>query len=158
MNRLLVLLSLLIVLSCATRPSSDFRRGDAEAAIDRMNESMERAAAIGNVQGMVDIYADDAVLMPPNDPPITGLDGIRQYWSGLLSAGKIEFDIVTDNVVQSGDLAAERGHYEMTIRPPGRAPISDSGKFVVIWRKIDGRWRNVTDIFNSNRSASAPIQ
>jgi ketosteroid isomerase-like protein len=92
--------------------------------------------------------------MPPNSPPVTGSDEIRRFWTGFLATGSINATLTTDDVDQSGDLAVERGRYEMTIVPVnGTAPVHDAGKYVVSWRKINGQWRATNDIFNSSSPA-----
>src|SRR5256885_1539863 len=96
------------------------------------------------------------VTTPESRPSVVtvacrGGDAIRQFWSGLLATGKIEAAIATDSVVQSGDLASEIGHYALTITPKGApAPIKDSGKYVITWRRTGGQWRAISDIFNSD--------
>ena len=37
---------------------------------------------------------------------------------------------------------------------PGGEPLTDTGKYVVVWRKIDGKWKAAADIFNSDLPAS----
>jgi ketosteroid isomerase-like protein len=106
---------------------------------------------------MMSIYADDAVLMPPNAPAFRGRDAIRQFWSGLLGMGKIEAEIAADTVVQSGDLATEVGHFALTITPPNApAPVKDRGKYVITWRRTGGQWKAIYDIFNSDLPAPPP--
>ena len=125
---------------------------DAEEAIRKMDREFGAAAHAGNVDGMMTTYAADAVLMPPNLPAFRGRDAIRQFWSGLLASGKIDANVVADKVIQSGDMAAELGHYALKITPKGGGtPIEDNGKFVLVWRKVGGQWRAISDIFNSDR-------
>jgi len=103
---------------------------------------------------MMATYADDAVLMPPNFPAFRGRDAIRQFWTGFLSAGQVEATVEADKVIQSCDMAAELGHYSLKITPKGGGnPIEDNGKFVLVWRKVGGQWRAISDTFNSDRPA-----
>lgn len=149
MKRLVVFAALALA-GCASMPSTS---NDAESAIRKMDAEFSAAARAGNVDGMMAIYAADAVLMPPNLPAFRGRDAIRQFWSGFLAAGTIDATVAPDTVWQSGDMATELGHYELTITPKGAAPIHDKGKFVLTWKKIDGQWRAAADIFNSDLSA-----
>lgn len=127
---------------------------DAEQAIRKMDEEFSAAARAGNVDGMMAIYADDAVLMPPNFPAFRGRDAVRQFWSGFLAAGQIDATVAADRVIQSGDLAVEIGHYNLKITPKGGgAPIEDNGKFTLTWQRRGGQWKGIYDIFNSDRPA-----
>lgn len=142
----------LFLFACATRPTADISAGDAENAIRRLDAGFNSAIARGDVNGMMEMYAEDAVLMPPNTPPMRGRDAVRQYWTAFMGIGRVEGTVTTDDVEQSGELATEVGHYTMTITPTaaGAPPVRDSGKFLVAWRKTDGKWRVYADIFNSD--------
>src|SRR6266542_3517446 len=111
MKRLAVLGTLLLA-ACASMPSND-----AGEAIRSMSRDFGTAAGSGNVDAMMSIYADDAVLMPPNLPAFRGRNAIRQFWSGFLGAGKIEATLTPDNIMQSCDMATEVGHYALSITP-----------------------------------------
>jgi ketosteroid isomerase-like protein len=54
----------------------------------------------------------------------------------------------------SGDMALDRGTYQLMIAPSGRAQ-NDTGKYVVVWRKIGNEWKAAADIFNSDRPPAA---
>jgi ketosteroid isomerase-like protein len=91
------------------------------------------------------LYADDAVLMPPNSPAFNGRAAVEKFWGGLVSmGGGTDVDLIVDDIAISGDVAIERGHYELT------KPFPDSGKYVVVWRNRGGKWLITHDIFNSN--------
>ena len=154
MKRTLIVIAIFFA-ACATRPSRDFQSGDAEAVIHRASADFTRAVNAGNVDAIVSAYGDSAVLMPPNAPAFRGKDSIRKFWSGFLAIGKFDGSLVTDDVIQSGDLAVETGHYELTITPKGSTTtVKDSGKYLVAWQKVDGKWRIERDIFNSNLPAA----
>lgn len=143
--------ALLLGACCSMSSSSHYRSGDADSAIRRMDVDFGNALGAGNVDQMMSIYDADSILMPPNAPPFNGPASIRQFWSGFLGVGKLEGTLTPDNIVQACDMASEAGHYELTITPKGGgAPIRDSGKYVVTWRKRKGRWVALYDIFNSN--------
>lgn len=61
--------------------------------------------------------------------------------------------LVVRDVVASGDLASETGHYEWTLTPKtgGGKAIADSGKYVVVWKKkSDGSYKLFRDIWNND--------
>jgi uncharacterized protein (TIGR02246 family) len=149
MKRLCVVLPFLFAACASMAPAND-----AEQAIRAMDAGFSAASRSGNVDGMMSIYADDAVLMPPNFPSFRGRDAIRQFWSGFLGQGQIDATVAPDRVIQSGDLAVEIGHYNLKVTPKGGgAPVEDNGKFTLTWQRRDGQWKAVYDIFNSDRPA-----
>lgn len=149
MKRFSVLVPLILAACASTMPATD-----AEEAIRKMDREFSAAARAGNVDGMMNTYAADAVLMAPNFPAFRGRDAIRQFWSGFVAAGQVDATVEADQVIQSCDMAVELGHYALKITPKGGgAPIEDNGKYVLAWRKIGGQWKAVSDIFNSDRPA-----
>ena len=142
-----ILIALLIGLALPLMAADDVGK-----MIRANTESFESAMRAGNVDGFMAFYANDAVLMPPNAPAFNGVENVRKFWSGLLSMGKTDVDLVTDDVITSGELAVERGHFELTL------PFKDSGKYIVVWRKRDGKWQIIDDIFNSSLAPPAPAE
>jgi ketosteroid isomerase-like protein len=107
---------------------------DARADAKALAEMFEAGARAGDVERMV----------APNIPTMLGTDAIRKFWSGMLQGGKVDIDLMADDFVVTDDVVVERGRYAVN------APVQDSGKYVLILRKHDGKWRAVTDIFNSD--------
>jgi ketosteroid isomerase-like protein len=126
------------------------------AAILKADSAFAIAANSGSLDGIVALYAEDASLLPPNEPAAKGQQAIRQYWGRFLDAYTLRFELSTDEMDGRSDLAYVRGHYTLTASPKakGGTAVSDQGKFVeVLKRQADGSWRYVIDIFNSDMPA-----
>jgi uncharacterized protein (TIGR02246 family) len=117
--------------------------------IERHNARAERCYAAGDADGLVSIFAADAVQMPPHMPALVGREAIRQFWSEAFNAGKWEFRIRTHAVEVQGTLALERGTYDVRFTASPSAPMpsfEDRGNYLVHWRReADGEWRVATD-------------
>lgn len=100
------------------------------------------------------LYIEDGAVMPPNAPIGKGRAAIEQTWAGLLAIPGFELQILPEEITVSdaGDMALDRGTYQLTIAPSGKT-INDTGKYVVVWRKVDGEWKAAADIFNSDLPA-----
>jgi uncharacterized protein (TIGR02246 family) len=112
------------------------------ASIDRW---LERVRA-KDAEAIAQFYAEDGAVMPPNMPMAQGRDAVQRTWQAMLQApGNLTFQ--TEQIVfsSSGDMALDRGTYRFG---------EDVGKYVVVWRKIDGEWKAAADIFNSDRPAA----
>lgn len=48
----------------------------------------------------------------------------------------------------AAEMAYEIGTYRLQLR----GPAQDEGKYLVVWKKAEGRWRVAADMFNSNRA------
>ena len=148
MKRLFWVAALAILAAGASAKSAS---NDAEAGIRRANGEVSANVHAANAQAIVDnYYAPDAVAMAPNQPALHGRDAIRKFWADLFTNGAVDLTLTSDNVTQSGNVAVEMGHYDLSITPPGGQVIKDKGKYLVMWKKANGRWWAVEDIFNSD--------
>jgi ketosteroid isomerase-like protein len=46
-------------------------------------------------------------------------------------------------------MALDLGTYNLALAPGGTTQ-TDTGKYVVVWRKVGGEWKAAADIFNSD--------
>lgn len=101
------------------------------------------------------LYTDDGAVMPPNGPIGKGHEAIEKTWASLMQTPGIDLTFAPEQITvsQSGDMALDRGTYRLTVAPDGK-PQQDTGKYVVVWRKVDGTWKAAADIFNSDLPAA----
>ncbi len=101
---------------------------------------------------MAEIYAENGALMPPNSQSVNGRAAIEEFFAGFHAAG-LGVEIQDSEAYAHGDVGYKIGTY--TIRDAEGA-TTDEGKYVEIWRYIDGSWQMHRDIFNSNLPLSTP--
>src|SRR5262245_8238799 len=101
------------------------------------------------------LYTDDGAVMPANGPIGKGHAAIEKTWVSLLQTPGFDLTFAPEQIVvaQSGDMALDRGTYRLTVAPAGK-PQHDTGKYVVVWRKVGGTWKAAADIFNSDLPAT----
>jgi uncharacterized protein (TIGR02246 family) len=150
------------VLACGPgRHASDSRNSAApdglspadSAGIVRTDSAFQAAANAGDATGVAAVYATDASLLPPNLPLRRGRTAIKGFWSGLLEAYTVTFEVAPDVIEGRGKLAYNMGHYRFTAVPKSKsaAGFADEGKFVEILKKqSDGSWKYIVDIYNSD--------
>ena len=80
-----------------------------------------------------------------------GPEAIEQTWASMMRTPGFDLNISPEQIIisSSGDMALDRGTYQLTISAAG-SPQTDTGKYVVVWRKVDGVWKAAADIFNSD--------
>jgi len=100
------------------------------------------------------LYAEDGAVMPPNGPIGKGRTAIQQTWASMMGTPGFDLTFTPEQILvsSSGDMALDRGTYNLTIAPGGTKQ-TDTGKYVVVWRKIGGEWKAAADIFNSDKPA-----
>ncbi len=105
--------------------------------------------------GIAALYAEDGAVMPPNAPIGKGHAAIQRTWASMMQTPGFALTFAPEQIVvsASGDMALDRGTYSLTIAPDGITQ-TDTGKYVVVWRKIGSEWKAAADIFNTDLPAS----
>lgn len=121
-------------------------------AIDSVSAVYNAAVAARDTNAIVNMYADDAHLMPANAPRADGKDAVRQGWVGFLSIPGMELTSVSNTkiVSEAGDMVVDLGSFVFKFEPQPGKPITDTGKYTTVFRKVNGEWKIVVDMFNSD--------
>lgn len=121
-----------------------------EQKIIQLNEQWAAAIAAKNIDGTIAPYAPAAVYLLPNAEPAKG-DAIRQAWSEVLQLPEMSLSFAPTHIGfdAAGTVAYDVGTYSFSFQSPA-GKVEDHGKYVDIWRKIDGEWKVVVDIFNTS--------
>lgn len=102
----------------------------------------------GDIPALAALYTDDATLLPPGAPPMSGQDAIAAFWAAA-SKGFGNARLTTLDVQAIGDsVAVEVGALRMQTKT--QPPQQVTGKYLVVWVLIDGQWKLRTDIWNSD--------
>ena len=170
MTRTLLLLSvtalLLLLPACQAGEKSGNNTAEVNAAA-AVNIGADEQAIRGQVDrwlqlvkakdaaGIAALYAEDGAVMPPNAPIGKGRAAIQQAWASMMRTPGFDLTFAPEQIVvsASGDMALDRGTYNLTIAPDGTTQ-TDTGKYVVVWRKIGSEWKAAADIFNTDLPAS----
>ena len=105
--------------------------------------------------GIAQLYTEDGAVMPSNVAKATGRAAIQKVWADMMATPGFDLTFAPEQIIvsSSGDMALDRGAYRLTVAPGGTAQ-TDTGKYIVVWRKIDGEWKAAADIFNSDLPAA----
>jgi uncharacterized protein (TIGR02246 family) len=120
-----------------------------EAAIRAGTTAWADAYNAGDGAAMAAFYAEDAVLLPPNAPPVSGRAAIGEFLaadSANTRAAGLKFKLPGDGPAQvSGDLAYESGSAHVV--DASGATVA-TGKYIGVFNRIDGKWLLVRDTWN----------
>lgn len=117
---------------------------DAIAAVNaRLVDAFERQDAAA----AADCYTLDGKLMTPHAEPHVGRAAIQHVVSEGFVGGVRHLTLETVTLEVIGDMAWEEGLF--TTADAGGERL-DHGKYIVIWKQVDGEWLMARDIMSTN--------
>jgi uncharacterized protein (TIGR02246 family) len=129
------------------------------AAVHALAEALRQAVNGADVEGIVDCWAADGVMLPPNHAAVYGRSAIRDYFSRVFASRRLTFTFTDASVGIFGDVAVERLHYTTAAAALDGAMTDDVGKGIhICTRRADGTWQLAQDIWNSDRSPNSSAE
>jgi ketosteroid isomerase-like protein len=170
MTRRIAAVAWLALAACAPKPETPEQMAaritaesdSARTAIEAANARFVRYVGAGKADSAALNYAEDAVLMMPNEPALRGRAAIQAKLAEWMGYGTWQMTATTTRVDANGPMAVELGTNSMALTPGPTAPAGmaamfpDTGKYVTYWKKVDGQWLIAADIGNSSRALPTP--
>lgn len=143
--------------SCANEAAKTeapaFSLDSAKAAIAASNKIYGDCFAKGDSTAFVACYTSDASLNAPNMPRLNGPQAINAFFTGGYSQGIRNIILNTEEVMGGKDAVIEIGKYDLQA---DKGVSIDKGKYIVIWKEENGKWKMHRDIFNSDMPPPPP--
>jgi uncharacterized protein (TIGR02246 family) len=121
--------------------------GDSRQAIEAAVRRYVEASNQGDADALASLYADDAMLLPPDHEPVRGRAAIGDFWRQGTDEG---LEVTTLTVEVEGDLGYLVGRYHL---PATDEEPADSGKYVMCLKRQKGAWKLTADIWNRSGEA-----
>lgn len=147
----LVLSALLLPITAqAAKPASE----DAvKTAVTQQLNHYEAALNASDVNGVMTLYADDAVFMPQNSLPAVGRKAVREAYRQVFDAIKLDVRFTIDEIRPlSRDWVFARTRSNGTVKIlTGDQQTSAEGnqEIFLLHRETDGQWRFARYIFST---------
>jgi len=122
--------------------------------VRRRSEQLVEAENRKDLDAVMTFYAQEAVIQPPGAPAVQGQEAIRQlYTSFFREVPFVSFTATNTalHVARGGDLAYETGINRFLL-DKGGARVEEVGKYLGVWRKVDGEWRLAAISFSSDQA------
>jgi uncharacterized protein (TIGR02246 family) len=124
--------------------------GADEAAIRAQTASWEKAYNGDDAKAVAAQYAEDALLLPPGASGVTGRAAILEFFTkdiaGSKAAGAVFVLSPKTDVGVSGNIGWESGTYKVTVK----GAVVETGKFLSVSRRQDGKWHYIRDTWNAD--------
>ena len=129
--------------------NEEVRGADVARRIRAIDQEFMDSVAAKDVARVAALYADDARILMPGRPLISGSAEIRDFWTAAL-AGLVEaITLETTDIQASGDLAYCVGQNTIVLRPAGEPSREERGKYAVVYRREPaGEWKIVVDSYS----------
>ncbi len=146
---------ILFGLTAFAQPKADLK--SEEQAIKSISKNWLDLTKKHDAAGCAALFADDGVAYSMNREPAVGPAAIKkQFAEQDAKSPKADIDWTTENVevASSGDMAVEYGKYNVKGMGPAGTE-SDEGRYVTVYRKVNGTWKVAADIGTSTKPAPA---
>jgi ketosteroid isomerase-like protein len=124
----------------------------ARAVIAQHNTKFTNAHVSGDVAAIDAMFLPDARSYPPGAPAAIGIDAIHALTVDFLKAGITEFREETTAFYGNAQLIVDEGIYMLTY---GEG-VTERGKYINVWKHVDGNWRIQANIWNADPPQSPP--
>ena len=145
-NHFFVVVILMVVLlgvQCTTQIDQEKVREEIATA----NDDFMALYGAGDVAGLAALYTEDGMILPPNGDFVKGAEAIQGFWQAMMDMGIKGAKLEIIEVEGFVDTAIEVSKCKLL---DGEGQVLDQGKYIVIWKKVDGEWKLHRDIFNSS--------
>jgi len=125
------------------------------AILMQASRDWAKACATGNVELIVSFWADDAIVLPPDQAAVMGKEAIREFvrQSLAIPGFSLTWEPEQATIAEGGDLGYLIEGNQSTFKDTTGMLVTQNGKVTTIWRKDSaGQWKCVIDIWNSNPS------
>jgi len=152
---LLIITPLLVFMRCNNpSPSSDINKPklandstEAAKAVATEQQVFMDAFRRGDSLAVADVYTLDAKVMNAGMPAAEGRDNIIKFFGHIFRNGPLMITTKTLAVWNESRVIIEEGQWIMADKD-GNA--YDHGKYLILWKKENGKWKKFRDCHNSD--------
>jgi len=119
-----------------------------------VTSAFEQAFSRDDLQACIALFAEDAQVLPEHGPAVVGKAAIEQFLKDQMTP-VTTFNTETEMTMVRRDLAIEQGLYR--VRDVRRGSDVEEGKYLHVWRKVNGQWKIFRMIYNTDVAAPTEV-
>lgn len=130
--------------------TADFRRSLQQAVAETRDRHVAAVNA-GDAGAAANLFAPDAVFLPPGLPALVGTAAIRPWFTQVFTSFRVQdFKLEPGAVEERGDMAIEHGSWSATFVPNDASSGRPAGgTYLTVYARLaDGSVRMIRDTFN----------
>ncbi len=106
----------------------------------------------GAADGVANLYADDALLMPPGAPASKGRAAIREFIAADIAKSKAAGISLKNGAVTGVGVSGDAGWLSGTyLVVDASGAMLDTGNYLSVHRRTNGAWPYIRDTWNSDK-------
>jgi uncharacterized protein (TIGR02246 family) len=111
----------------------------------------------GDLEGLMTLYVDDAIVALHGQPALFGKAAVREYFAQRLGKADATFDLQYELRETHGDIAYIISKYWLVAvdRVSGER-YRDAGRSLLVYKKHEGHWKIAADIDQATPDVSWP--
>ena len=129
-----------------TDSTTSFSLADAKTAIEADNAIFAADVKKGDSAALAEHYHSNAQFLMPNSEPVMRAN-MAATMGGMLRMGIKDVKLTLLDLTGNEDLLLETGAYEMY---GDKNTLLDKGKYLVGWKKENGKWKIYRDMINTS--------
>ena len=137
--------------ACKSETKPAFDLANAKKEIEAADQALVEFMAKGDSAGMAAAYSKDGSVMLNNMPSVKGNGPLTTVWGSFIRAGVSKLTLTTLEVWGDENFITEEGLFEIKTKDDAQI---DKGKYLVLWKKEDGKWKLHRDISNTDLPAA----
>jgi len=150
------LTSVLTFAGCQAKPEEKRDIAADTAAVNALRGKFSAAFNSNDAAALAALYADDAIVMPVNQPAVDGRPAIQSLYEAMFKANAVKVAITSLETQLAGDWAYDRGNATTTITPKSGKPIEESARYLVVLKRLSGGlWKVYREMDKSNNPPPA---
>ena len=155
MNRLFIGVAVVAILN----PFPLAAQGKTNLILDKVTSELVAAFNAEDAARAALVYAEDAVLMPPNMPMVKGRTAIEAHFAKEFAATDMTLHLKPIASTIEGSQGFGIGTSAFTLKRGGASPsvtggTVETGKYVLVFKQVGTDWKIAYDIFNSDAPTS----
>lgn len=128
------------------------------AALQAADKNWEKAYNAGNADAVANLYDEQAVLLPPGAPGVSGRAAIKSFFAKDTAETQKAGVTFTLGPKPAGGVSGDMGWQSGTYAAKDKSgKVVETGKYLSVSMKKGGKWLYVRDTWNAD-GASAPAE
>lgn len=107
----------------------------------------------GDAAGLALMYTEDAEVLPPDEPIVSGHAAIEEFWKTYYP-GQVRLEISEVEAMRVADYWYREGTYSALVQDEGMPRI---GKFIELWRQDGSAWLLYRHMWSPNSPPPAQL-